>query len=156
MESVNIKADGALIKNKKPVTGQTMKLLGHSVGFDPDVTLGSMFKMFEKYPDFFALSDMLPPLSQVAAEAYAPGLKSDEIDHLVFYKTVEITGFPGKPGLTFYNSLKGVLKATHIDLKFFHIETLMDHHLKLGDWNISFSGTGRTNFFMKPSIPCLS
>ena len=133
MESITLNSSGTLIKNRKPAEGNVIKYLGHSILFDKDVTLGSVFMMLEKYPDFQNLSEILPTLFQMAADAYGPGFKSDEIDHLVFYKTIESRGFPGKPSLTLYNSLKGSARNTVVDLKFFHLETLLDHQLKLGN-----------------------
>jgi hypothetical protein len=133
MQTLDLQPDGTLIKRGKPVTGQVMKLLGHSIRFEPGVFLGSVFMMLDKYPDFLILSDMLPTLFSLAAQAHMPGAKSEEIDHLVFYKTIEIKGFPGKPSLMFYNSLKGSSASRYVDLKFFHLETLVAHQLKLGN-----------------------
>lgn len=133
METIHLEKNGTLVKNDKKIVPPIYKYLGNTAVLNPDATLGSFFMMLEKYPDFFNISDMLKPLFEIAAESYAPGFKTDEIDHLVFYKTIEIKGFPGKPSLTLYNSLKGSINNTVVDLKFFHLETLLDHQLKLGN-----------------------
>ncbi|MCK5097700.1 MAG: hypothetical protein KAR45_06325, partial [Desulfobacteraceae bacterium] len=60
------------------------------------------------------------------------GLKTEELESLLFYKTIEIKGFPGNPSLNFYNTIKGIFNKKTMDLKFFHLETLLDHTFKLG------------------------
>ena len=133
MEIISINKTGGIIKNNKPATGDVLRLLGNTIYLDDDITLGSFFMMLEKYPVFLVISEVLPALLQIASTATDSASKADKIDRLVFYKTIDIKGFPGKPSLTFYNSLKGVYNETYMDLKFFHLETLLEHQLVLGN-----------------------
>lgn len=132
METILIHKNGTLSKQGKRVTDSVLKLMGNSICFEDGLTLGSVFKMLNTYPDLLNLSDVLESLLQIAQNNPAPGYKTDELDSLVFYKTIEIKGFPGKPSLNLYNSLKGVSAKGRVDLKFYHIEALLDHTLKLG------------------------
>jgi hypothetical protein len=59
--------------------------------------------------------------------------KAGEIEGLVFYKTVAMKGFPGNPGMEIYNSLKGVKAGEILGLKFFQVESLLEHDFCLGE-----------------------
>ena len=117
------------------ITGSVLKLLGNHINIDERFTLGSFFMMVDQYPDLKNISEILEGLLEIFSKKGSPGFKTEEIESLVFYKTIEIKGFPGSPSLNFYNTLKGVLNKKTKDLKFFHLETLLDHKLKLGKLN---------------------
>ena len=74
------------------------------------------------------------------------GMKTGEIDRLVFFKTVEMIGFPGKPGVEIYTSLKGKKDDKPMDLKFFHLENLAGHELELGALKHIIFGDGQDVF----------
>jgi len=133
MKTISINKNGYIIKNNKPVEGDVLRLMGNSIALEKDTTLGSFFMMLEKYPQFLVISEVLPSLLQIATTEYVAEFKADEIDRLVFHKTIEIKGFPGEPSLNFYNSLKGICNKKYTNLKFFHLETLLDHQLVLGN-----------------------
>jgi len=124
-----------LIKKGQQQTGPVLKLLGKPIELDKAFTLRSFFLMLDQYPELKQISEILEPLLEIVADDGGLGAKTDEIESLIFYKTIEIQGFPGKPKLNMYNSLKGVMNKTAKDLKFFHPETLMDHTLTLGKLN---------------------
>lgn len=133
METILIHKKGDITKKGKPVTGSILTLLGNSIKIEDNATLGSFFMMVKKYPDLLVISDVLESLVQIALKEETLGFKTPELNALIFYKTIEIKGFPGVPTLNFYNSLKGVMDKKLIALKFFHLENLLDHNLKLGD-----------------------
>ncbi|MFH2058322.1 MAG: hypothetical protein ABIJ59_05425 [Pseudomonadota bacterium] len=133
MENILIHKNGGITKKGKPITGSVLTLLGNSIKIEDNATLGSFFMMVKKYPDLFVISDILESLAQIALKEETSGFKTPEIHALIFYKTIEIKGFPGTPSLNLYNSLKGVMNEKLIALKFFHLENLLDHNLKLGD-----------------------
>lgn len=132
MERIRIHKNGVISKKGKKITSSVLKVLGDSIEIDETVTLASFFMMVETYPDLKKISDMLGALSEIALKADMPGIKTQEVESLLFYKTIEVKGFPGEPSLTFYNTLKGVMNEKSIDLKFFHLESLLDHNLTLG------------------------
>ena len=124
---------GDIFKKDVPLKGSVLSVLGNPVTLEEGVTLGSIFLMLEKYPDLLNLNDVLESLLKLAKESMGTtGFKTEEIESLCFFKTIEVKGFPGEPSLNFYNSLKGVKEGSLTDLKFFHPETLLDHILILG------------------------
>ncbi len=132
MENILIHKTGVITKKEKRITGSVLKILSNSIEIDNQFTLGSFFLMIEKYPELTTLNDILAALLDIALNKYTPGYKAEELESLQFCKTIEVTGFPGKPSLTFYNTLKGVNDEECIDLKFFHLESLLGHRLTLG------------------------
>jgi len=135
LEKIFIDPYGHILKKGKQQTGPVLKLLGKPIELDKAFTLRSFFLMLDQYPELKQISEILEPLIKIVTGNDGLGAKTDEIESLVFYKTIEIQGFPGKPKLNSYNSLKGVMNKTARDLKFLHPETLMDHTLTLGKLN---------------------
>ena len=138
MEKILINKNGGITKKDKKITTSVLKLLGTTIEVDKGVTLGSFFMMVKLYPDLKNISEIVEPLLEIVAKADSPSIKNNELDSLLFYKTIEIKGFPGTPSLTLYNTLKGITDKKAKDLKFFHLETLLDHKLKLGKFEIEF------------------
>ncbi len=132
MEKVFINKKGEIIKQANIVNGSVLKLIGNSIELDERFTLGSFFMMVKQYPDLINISEIIEPLLEIVAKTGSIAIKSDELDSLLFYKTIEIKGYPGSPSLTFYNTLKGLFDKETKDLKFYHLETLLNHKLELG------------------------
>jgi hypothetical protein len=132
MEKIFIDSYGNLLKKGVKQTGPALKLLGNPIELDKAFTLRSFLLMIRRYPELKNLSEILDSLLEIISENDSVGDKFNDIESLVFYKTIEIQGFPGKPKLTVYNSLKGVIQKKTKDLKFFHPEALLDHTLTLG------------------------
>ncbi|MCP4021956.1 MAG: hypothetical protein GY729_08950, partial [Desulfobacteraceae bacterium] len=110
-----------------------LRLLSHSIALARDYKLISFFSMIKKYPDLIQLSELLDTFLKMVSKVPAKELKIQEIDSLVFFKTIEMIGFPGKPGVEIYNSLKGIKNKETKDLKFFHLENLVGHKMELGE-----------------------
>ena len=132
MEKIFIDSSGQISENGKKHTGSVLRLLGKPVELASDFTLRSFFLMISLYPELKGLSEILESLLEIISKHEALSFKDDSIESLEFFKTIEIQGFPGKPKLTVYNSLKGISDKELKDLKFFHLETLLDHKLSLG------------------------
>ena len=132
MGKIFIDSSGNLLKKGQKQIGPVLKLLGNPIELDKAFTLRSFLLMIRRYPELKNLSEILEPLLEIIAKNDSVKNKINDIESLVFYKTIEILGFPGKPKLTVYNSLKGVIQKKTKDLKFFHPETLLDHTLTLG------------------------
>ncbi|MCP3873430.1 MAG: hypothetical protein GY699_09790 [Desulfobacteraceae bacterium] len=135
MEKILLLKNGFITKNGKNITRSVLKLLGNTIEVDDGFTLGSFFLMVERYPDLENISEILESLLEIVSKNISSGFKTQELNSLLFYKTIEIKGFPGTPSLNFYNTLKGVFNKKILDLKFFHLEDLLDHKLKLGKLN---------------------
>ena len=132
MENVMLTKDGRIMKRGNPATENPLALLSNLVELEPGYRLCSFFAMVKTHDVFIRLSALLAPLLAMA-EAAGPGYpKAGEIDGLVFYKTIAMKGFPGKPGVEIYNSLKGVKADEVLGLKFFQMESLLEHSLCLG------------------------
>lgn len=133
METLYLHPNGEITKKGRPVPSDLLQMLSSPVELASEYTLGSFFRMADTYTDLKRISTILPPLCDIAAaHPGQTGAKAPEIDSLLFYKTIEINGFPGEPNIHIYNSLKGEQDQKQISLKFFHLETLMNHDLKLG------------------------
>ncbi len=146
MEKILIKKDGTILKRGRKVNNFVIGLLSNSIELEPGLTLSSFFSMIKKYPDLIKLSKFLEPFLAMVAASSPQLIKTDEIDSLVFYKTIEMIGFPGKPGIEIYNSLKGVKDNKTKELKFFHLESLVAHELELGELKHVIFGDGQDIF----------
>jgi hypothetical protein len=132
MEKIFIDSSGQILENGRIHTGSVLKLLGKPVELASNFSLRSFFLMVAGYQELKALSEILESLLEIVSKHGESSFKDDSIESLEFFKIIEIQGFPGKPKLTVYNSLKGVYNKELKDLKFFHPETLLDHKLALG------------------------
>ena len=132
MERLMLRQDGKIIKRDKPVSGNPLGVLSHLVDLEQGFTLASFFAMLEAYRVFIGLSDLLEPLVTMAGDAGKNYPKDPGLDRLVFFKTIAMKGFPGDPGVEIYNSLKGVKGSEILGLKFFQMESLLEHELGLG------------------------
>ena len=135
MEKIFLNKNGLITKNGKKLTTSVLKVLGNTIEMDEAFTLNSFFMMVSQYPDLKNISEILEPLLEIFSKNGGSGFKTEELESLLFYKTIEIKGFPGSPSLSFYTSLKGVFSKKRLDLKFFHLENLLDHKLSLGKLN---------------------
>ncbi len=156
MERILIKASGQMQKKGKDLFPPAFRYLSDTIELDPDFTLRSFFKLLKKYPELIQLSDLLKPLLSMAYQsgAYQSGasesednlLKTDEIDHLVFYKTISMKGFPGEPGIDIYNSLKGTRNNKDIGLKHYQMDSLLGHTMIIGKLKHIIFGDGQETF----------
>jgi len=134
MDPLMIHEDGTLTQRDKPLKGSVLSSLSGPVTLGPGTCLYSFFRMLDRYPVLTQISEMLPALARICQKA-APGQTTPELERLLFYKTVEITGFPGPASLNIYHSLRGEAGGEIRELKFFHLETLLDLPLGLGRLN---------------------
>ena len=132
MGKIFLHKNGVITKQGKKLTTSVLRLLGSTIEIDEIFTLNSFFMMVKKYPDLKNISEILEALLEIISKNCSSGFKNKELESLLFYKTIEIEGFPGSPRLNFYTTLKGVSNKKMIDLKFFHLEDLLNHKLKLG------------------------
>jgi hypothetical protein len=146
MESITLMPDGWLYKKDKKTAPDILPLLSNTICLEKGVTLASFFKMAGQYPDLIRLSDYLAPLLEIAGAAGPNACASEDIQKLVFYKTIAMKGFPGTPRVEIYNSLKGIQDEKKILLKFFQVESLVHHELTLGKLEHVIFGDGQDMF----------
>ncbi len=146
METITLLPDGRITKKDKPVTADILPVLSSTICLAPEVTLGSFFDMVQHYPDLMRISPYLEPLMKIIDSKDGPGMKTEEISHLVFYKTVAMKGFPGTPRVEIYNSLKGIQDNGKKPLNSFQVETLAAHDLALGKLEHVIFGDGQDMF----------
>jgi len=150
MEILQLKENGQIFKHGKLVTSPVFRYLSDTIMLDQNFRLISFFRVIKCYPELEQLSDLLTTLLSIALQSDEPGIKPDikldEIDHLVFYKTISMKGFPGEPGIDIYNSLQGIKQDEPIGLKFFQIDSLLDHNLVLGKLKHIIFGDGQDSF----------
>ncbi len=132
MDTVRIAPDGGLFRDSRPVADEPLRHLGSRVVLDPGFTLRSFFRMIERYPDFARLNVFLPECLELyracpAGECTAPG-----IGRLEFYKTVEMSGFPGEPRLEIYHTLCGREGEATCEIRSLPLEQLLDLPLQIG------------------------
>ena len=132
MNQVTLLNDGTIIENNKIVPGDSLMILGCQVELGQGYSLRSFFRMFEKHTLFTKLDAFVADCMQRYLGCPKGHCTSDDIDHLEFYKTVEMIGFPGEPRLEIYHTLCGVRGAENLEIKLFHLENLLDMPLKLG------------------------
>ncbi|MCP3926300.1 MAG: hypothetical protein GY714_27375 [Desulfobacterales bacterium] len=132
MDNILLKTDGRILSNGKEIKAP-IGCLSKYVELEKGYKLLSFFKMINVYKELIEISEVLESLIEIVDKT---GLTmKTEIESLLFYKTIEMKGFPGKSGIYIYNSLKGVTDKEIKDLKFFHLEMLLNCELKLGDLN---------------------
>lgn len=147
MDTVLLTREGTILKKEKPVSGQVLSLLSHTVALGPGFTLDSFFRMVRTYPDLARLSEYMGPLLDMTAAASETGLlKTEEIHGLTFFKTIRMKGFPPPPRLEIYNSLKGIKDDETILLKFFQLDSLLAHEVTLGALRHVIFGDGQDMF----------
>jgi hypothetical protein len=132
MNQITLQNDGSIIESNKTVPGDSLMILGCQVELAQGYTLRSFFRMFEKYTLLEKLDAFVADCIQRYLGCPKDHCTSDDIDHLEFYKTGEMIGFPGEPRLEIYHTLSGVRGTVNLEIKLFHLESLLDMPLKLG------------------------
>jgi hypothetical protein len=132
MNRITLQNDGSIAEEHKIVAGDALGVLGCRVDLEAGYTLRSFFRMLEKYGLLAKLNAFAPDCLQRYRACPGKRCICDDFDHLEFYKTVEMIGYPGEPRLEIYNSLCGVHAAQSREIKSFHLTNLLDLPLKLG------------------------
>ncbi len=133
MEKICLTKEGVILKKNKAVTGNVFSLLSHTIVLAPGFTLASFFALISQYPCLIKMSELLDTYLTMAKNSNGQFPQTREIEGLVFFKTIAMKGFPGKPGIQIYNSLKGRNGDETKALKFFQMDSLLEHELILGD-----------------------
>lgn len=146
MEILRLKKNGQILKQGKLVRSPVYRYLSDTIVLDKGFRLISFFRIIKLYPELKQLSDILTTLLSMAFQSREQHIKTDEINYLIFYKTISMKGFPGEPGIDIYNSLKGIKQEKLVGLKFFQMDNLLGHKLVLGRLKHIIFGDGQDTF----------
>ncbi|MCF6247880.1 MAG: hypothetical protein L3J69_11010 [Desulfobacula sp.] len=146
MEILQLKENGLILKRGRVVTSPVFRYLSDTIILDKGFRLISFFRVIKLYPELEQLSDILSTLLSMAFQSGEPNIKTDEIDHLIFFKTISMKGFPGDPGIDIYNSLKGIKQEKSVGLKFFQMDSLLAQKLVLGKLKHIIFGDSQDTF----------
>ncbi len=133
MDTVFLNKNGSLIVNGNTVEADPpLKLLGSQILLEDTCTLRSYFLMLSRYPVFRQLNHFSPAQMEQYRESPDEGCLTDLFDHLEFGKTVEMIGYPGKPRMEIYTSLRGKKSAEISELESSYLGNILDMQLVLG------------------------
>jgi hypothetical protein len=133
MNTVILNSSGTIL-NTDTITAVANALphLGHRTTLAEDFTLRSYFRMLEVYPLLAELNSFFPDFIKQFHDSPKTDAPYAPIEHLVFRKTVEMIGFPGKPRLEIYNALQGIAGDIPSDIKAVSLRSLLDMPVTLG------------------------
>jgi hypothetical protein len=132
MNRITLHNDGSIAEDRKVAARGALRVLGCRIDLETGYTLRSFFRMLERHALLAELNAFAPDCLQRYRECPPARCTCDAVDHLEFYKTVEMIGYPGEPRLEIYNTLSGVRGAEAREIKALHLASLLDVPLKLG------------------------
>ena len=132
MNIISLIPGGTMVKDRHAINEDPLRFLGFGVRLDPGYTLRSYFQMMETYPDLSKLNVFIPNYLEQFHKCPGTGCIHQGFEYLEFGKTVEMIGYPGKPRLEIYHSLRGVSGTISDQLKSSNLEGLLDIPVKLG------------------------
>jgi hypothetical protein len=132
MNAIVLGPDGGLLYGQKRLEGNPLPFLGFQVVLDDACRFRSFFRMLERYPILAQLSPFSPSYLSSFQSCPPNGCRFEEGVHLELSRKVEMTGFPGEPGMHIFMSFEGVGPGGSCDIRPFWLEQLLDLPLILG------------------------
>lgn len=132
MNTIVLHPDGDLFYGQGRLEGDPLPFLGFQVVLDKGCCLRSFFRMLERYPVLVQLNPFSPSYLSSFRECPASGCRFEEGAHLELLRKVEMTGFPGAPGMNIFISFEGFCDEERCDIRPFWLEQLLDLPLVLG------------------------
>ncbi|MBF0529261.1 MAG: hypothetical protein HQK55_08325 [Deltaproteobacteria bacterium] len=133
MNTVTLQKDGSMLCGNETVDHEPLRYLGARIELETDYTLKSFFLFVEKYKVFQVINPFLPTLLQQFRTITPNHHEMAEDEFLEFGKTVEMIGFPGKPRLEIFCSLKYMAEDEVREVKKYLLEALILLPLRLGN-----------------------
>ncbi|MDX9787186.1 MAG: hypothetical protein RBT11_10435 [Desulfobacterales bacterium] len=133
MKKINLEINGSIHVNHYPLEKlNPLVFLGDQIMLANGYCLRSYFCMLETYPVLQQLSEFF----RGAIERYHEISEADAgylaLKQLEFGKTIEMIGFPGKPRLEIYNSLRSAGQEEGLEIRTIDLSGLLDVPLRLG------------------------
>lgn len=132
MNRIELNRNGLICHNGQILQNDPLLFLGFRIAPADGYTLRSFFMMLEAYP---VLSE-LNPFAVSCLEQYRSCPTNHCVcggmDYLELGKTIEMTGFPGEPGVEIYQRFLGVGNGETMDIRPYGFDSLLDMPLKLG------------------------
>lgn len=132
MNTVSLQSNGIINAPHPVAEGDALRWLGARVELSEDYTLGAFFRMMGRYPALVNLSEFLPGLMERTSGRLPKAEPPMGLTQLTFAKTIEMVGYPGKPRMEIYTSLRGFYNDERVDCKNFKLESLLGAPLQLG------------------------
>ncbi len=132
MNSVVLHSNGCLSYGKGQLEGDPLPFLGFQVELDKGCRLRSFFRMLEYYPVLARLNPFTPSFLTSYQDCPSENCRVEGVARLELLRKVEMTGFPGNPGMNIYISFDGYGDEAICDIKPFWLEQLLDLPLALG------------------------
>lgn len=132
MNFVQVDPEGNLFIEGKVVADEVLVHLGERLNLADGCSLRSFFRMIEAYPQLARINRFFPSHLQQYHSCPPKGCNTSGYDGLQFFKTVEMIGFPGRPRLEIYTSLKGRTGDKVEEIRSSRLNGLLDLPLRLG------------------------
>ena len=132
MNRIELNQNGSICYNGQIVQDDPLLLLGFRIDLADGCTLRSFFTMLETYPSLSGLNPFAASGREQFRACPDNNCRCDGVDYLELGKTIEMTGFPGEPGVEIYQRFIGVGNGEAVDIKPYGVENLLDIPLQLG------------------------
>lgn len=132
MNTIALYPDGGLVHGGRKVAGDPLSLLGFEVLLESGCTLRSFFRMLERHPVLGQLNPFGATFVTDYERASGQDCRVDGVSRLELSRTIEMTGYPGVPGMRIFVSLAGRCGEEICDIKSFWLDQLLDMPLELG------------------------
>jgi hypothetical protein len=132
MNPIVLNPDGSLFYGQRRLESDPLPFLGFQVALDPGCFLRSFFHMLERYPVLAQLNPFSPSYLSNFKECPADGCRFEVGAHLELSRRVEMTGYPGTPGMNIFICFEGFCGKERCDIRPFWLEQLLDLPLFLG------------------------
>lgn len=133
MNLVTLAKDGAIVHDGKEVEEDPLICLSCQVELEEGYILRSYFGMVEKYPVFKGLNAFFVFYLERVHASPDKGCEYPGLECLEFGKTVEMIGYPGKPRMEIYTTLRGVNGSDTSEIDSIQLESLLDMPVRLGN-----------------------
>ena len=132
MNRIGLNSDGGIVADGRAIETDGLDCLGLMVDLGEGYTLRSYFRMLEQYDQLTKLNRFIPQQLEEYRNSPDADCRWPEFETLLFTKTVEMVGFPGKPKLELYTSLVGDGGTESVEIRSIQLEYLLDMPVQLG------------------------
>ncbi|KPJ79133.1 MAG: hypothetical protein AMJ54_00270 [Deltaproteobacteria bacterium SG8_13] len=132
MNTIVLQPDGELLDEKGRPISEPLRYLSFRIQLQAGATLRSFFRMISRHPVLAQISTFFPSFLEQYSRCPDTGCTASGYGHLEFGKTIEMIGYPGKPKLEIYHSLKGAIDGETEEIRSSQLDGLLDVPLTLG------------------------